>query len=302
MGTLRRILAAVWHLAIMPQPARFLLSVLSGALLRALIVLCFVATIQALLVAAKPGSGYLHKITSLEHFAPLTHRREALFMAMIVIILFILQFILQHIYQSQVGKGITNCSKQLYLKDIQGAKNYISARRAGAIMYDASVKSGEICVFLLTLYGLLLWFDWRIFAAMFVLGGLSLATLIYTFRHSPWRLKAREAQKQSLLRSSEAELNANITKYDEEDEKVRFRRLLAPGIEGLTIAAFTAFLVIALAESGVDTRGHSVLAIVLVFSMRYAIVYIRDLGRSLNSIFELRTEQLVMRPNRAGGI
>ncbi|MBX3596016.1 MAG: hypothetical protein KF874_00455 [Rhizobiaceae bacterium] len=291
---MKNLLGTVWNLAIRPQFGRYLITAILGASLRVLTVLCFVATIQALLVAAKPDSGYLHILTKAANLPPLSHEKESMIMAGLVVVLFVTQFVIQNIYQALLGKGVSVCAENIYSRQERKPQNYVFSRRAGVAMYEAAVKSSEICLFLSALYLILALFDHRIFLAMVLLGAIALLILIYGFRNRPWRIRARETAKAALLKSPPDEVESNIRKFDAEDEAVRFKRHLAPGIEGLTIAAFTAFLVIVVAFSGVDTRGHAALTIVLVFSMRYAIVYVRDLGRSITALLELRADKTVL--------
>lgn len=257
--------------------------------LRCLTIGCFFVTVQALVIAAFPErggllSGFEHKL--LRNVAMLEQMNLAVLSAGLVVVAYLGQLVVQFIYQRFVGKLIAETTTQL--RGFQPEARIVEIRRIATVLATNSVKTSEILGFLLTLGCVLAFFNILILAGLAVGGAAALAVFVWAGRWNVRHRKRIEIEKQAVAS------NGDASAFIAADEQARFTKQISSGKEGAVIGIFTAFIIILFvgAEISIDNE-KAVYSIILVFSLRYAIIYVRELGRGLSGLLDLRAEKMV---------
>lgn len=280
---------AAWLLVVRPSPVAFICATVFGIILRCLTIVCFFVTVQALIIAALPQKGGL--LAGAEHamlrYAPILEQVNlAILSAILVVLAYLSQLFVQYIYQKFVGKIIITTTSQL--TRFQPEAKIFHVRRIANVMVTNSVKTSEILGFLLALGSVLSFFNVFILVALGVGGAAALAFFVWGSRWSLWHKRRTEAEKQAVVTSGDA------TAFIAADERARFNKQMSSGKEGAIIGLFTAFIIIVFVSADIsidaDKAVHSV---IIVFALRYAIIYVRELGRGVSGLLDLRAEKLV---------
>lgn len=290
MRHLLRLLNATWTYVVRPAPMRFIVAAVLGVGLRCLAVLCFVLTIQALLLAALPDrGGFLSNAEEvLLTWAGVSAANPALLAAVVVVAAFSIQLVLQYIYNWFLGGVIGTTTESLL--DANVGTRIPEARRIAKLIATQSVKCTEIGVFLVAACLSLYFFDTLILAGMVIGGAVALIVFVFTRKSGPNSRLQLDAMRYSIG----SERDSTATEFLEKDERFRFKRSVESGMDGFVLGALTAFLVVLFVIADIELGPEkSAYAVILVFSLRYAIVYVRELGRSVSSLLDLRVERLL---------
>ena len=290
MHHLLRLILACWRVVVLPAPSAYLIGSALGVLLRFLTVACFVITLQALVIAALPESGGLlahaeeWALSGLPTGAPVN---LALLSAGLVVVAFTLQLGVNFAYQRVLGALIERSTSHLIWADPQ--VSVVDCRRIATVLATSAVKISEISAFLLVLGLVVVLFSPLVLLALAAAGLVALAAFVW-FRRGALRTKVRlVAVKKRLGKSPSRDATAA---FFDADERHRFSKNLGIGIEGFIIGIYVAFIVTVFVFSDVSVRPEMTLySIALVFSLRYAIVYVRELGRAFSSLLDLRAER-----------
>lgn len=246
-------------------------------------------TVQALVIAAFPERGGLlagveHVL--LKHAGMLEEMNLAILSAGFVVLIYLCQLAVQIAYQKLVGKLIEHTTMQL--RNLQPGAKIVEIRRIATVLVSNSVKTSEILGFLLTLGCVLAFFNILILAGLAAGGAVALVVFVWVNR---WNLRHRkniEVEKQALGNSGD------ISAFIAADERARFDKQISSGKEGAIIGMFTAFIIIVFVEADINIDAtKAVYSLILVFALRYAIIYVRELGRGVSGLLDLRTEKIV---------
>lgn len=292
MRHLLRLLLVCWKSVIKPAPVLYAASFVLGVMLRCLTILCFVATLQALLIAAVPdGGGVLARVERwvASSILPGASVNLALMAAALVVLAFLVQLMVQHLYNQVLGLLINSSATSLAVGT--GENDLVERRRVATTLATSGVKISEIGAFLFFLCLVILLFSPLALAALLMGGALALAAFVW-IRKSELLNKLRlDVAKKSLRATLSAEA---VEEYSAADERNRSKKSTAVAVEGFVIGVFTAYIVVIFVVSNITIDPQmAIYAVVLVFSLRYAVIYVREMGRAFSSLLDLRAEKLL---------
>ncbi len=291
MRHLIRLLLACWRVLVKPAPVLYATTSAIGVALRCLTILCFVATLQALLLAAVPDGGGL--LAHLERWVvsrmwPGVGMNFALLSAAFVVLAFLSQLLMQHAYHKMLGLLIRSSANVLATSD---AHDIVERRRVATALATSGVKISEIGVFLICLGLVVLWFSPIALVALLLGAALALAAFVW-IRKGELRDKLHLDATKKSLRALPPSVAAQ--EYTAADEMNRFKKGNAVAVEGFVIGVFTAFIVVIFVVTDITIDPDAAIYVVaLAFSLRYAVVYVREMGRAVSSLLDLRAEKLL---------
>lgn len=285
-----RILFAVSRITVLQNPLQWAGIISLGAVSRALVVACFVATIQALLLVALPdGGGSIGRL-----LGPVGEDRENIVYVAIglVVLLYGLQLLVQSAYQRLLGMAILAAEAAME----GGATNkklVPTGRKISVAACTATGKAGEILLFQLFLAVAIALFDWRLLVIFVSCAVLIFPLFLFIGGGHVWRGKSAASARQALASCAPEAVTSCAMDFRAAEEEFRYRKQLGPAMEGMVIGTFTALIILGIVLLNLRFSETFLPVFFMVFALRYAIVYVRELARALTALFDLRAEQLL---------
>jgi len=277
-----------------PFPVLVTLTTGFGAAVRVLNILCFVLVLQALLLAAMPHQGGARLMAVERHLVAFLSLPEGLSPAMLAAGLVIVSYLLLlgcHIaYQKVLGRLVARAGARLSHDMDLSALADAKARTLITTATTNGIKVSEVVVFQVLMFALIFVFDFRIALILGIGCAAALVAIVIVRKSSIAHRNDIQDSRRDYFRSHSRE-GALATAYHTAQERLRYRQGVAPGWDAMVLGVVVAAVIVLLSIFEVDIMEHAAYAILLVFAMRFAIIYTRDLAKSLSALFDLRTDQ-----------